>query len=115
MLRTVAIAALLTIAGTAARAHSSTQVAFGDLNLSRPEDARILVGRLQTAARMVCLKANNSSGLIGKPEMQQCVDAAITTAIARIEEQTTQHLLTTVRTNLVSARQRMSSASDFQH
>jgi UrcA family protein len=115
MFRTFTIAALFALAATTAQAESSTQVAFGDLNLSRTEDAQILADRLQTAAKMVCLDANHIPGGIGRAEMQECVDAAISTATARIEEQIRQHLVNLVHANLVSVRQRVSSADDFQH
>ena len=114
MFRTFTIAALFALAATTAQADSSTQVAFGDLNLSRPQDAQILADRLQTAAKMVCLDANSIPG-IGKAQMQECVDAAISTATARIEDQIRQHLVSSVHANLVSVRQRVSSADEFQH
>ena len=114
MFRTFTIAALFALAATTAQADSSTQVAFGDLNLSRPQDAQILADRLQTAAKMVCLSANSIPN-IGKAEMQECVDAAISTATARIEDQIRQHLVSSVHANLVSVRQRVSSADEFQH
>jgi UrcA family protein len=115
MLRIFTIAALLALAATTAQADSTTQVAFGDLNLSRPEDAQILADRLQTAAKMVCLDTNSIPGQIGKAAMQECVDAAISTATARIEERIGQHLVSAVHANLVSVRQRVSRADEFQH
>lgn len=115
MLRTFTIAALLALAATTAQANSTTQVAFGDLNLSRPQDAQILADRLRTAAKLVCLDTNSIPGQIGKAEMQGCVAIAISTATARIEEQIRQHLVDTIHANLVSVRQRVSSADEFQH
>ena len=53
MLRRFAFAALLACAATAAQAETptfETQVAYGDLNISRPEGAKVLASRLETAA-----------------------------------------------------------------
>ena len=61
----------------------NTNVAFGDLNLSQPADARILALRLQDAAQQVCLKANPET--IPPTYMQQCIDNAVSMAMGRIE------------------------------
>jgi UrcA family protein len=88
MFRNFAILTLLTLTATAARAETSASanVAYGDLNLSRPADARILADRLDTAARQVCLAANaGDAGFVPRRAVQDCIDDAIATAEARIE------------------------------
>ena len=113
MFRTMTIATLLILAATTAQADNARQVAFGDLNLSRPEDAKILSDRLQVAAKMVCLDANNSPA--GKVAMRGCVDAAITAATIQIEERIEQRMLSGVHANLVNIRQRVSDAGVIAH
>ena len=106
MLRLLTITALLMTSAHAARAESqaSVDVPFGDLNLSRAQDARVLAHRLQTAAEHVCLTANDAdlaTSRIGQQAMQECVDSAIRVAMERIES----NLAGKVRANLVSARE----------
>ena len=88
LFRTLTTAALFALGLTAAHAddasYASNNVAFGDLNLSQPADARILADRLQAAAKSVCLKV--------QPEfdtpvtMQDCVDTSISMAMLQIED-----------------------------
>jgi UrcA family protein len=112
MLRILAAAALLAItATTAAQAENwsreSMQVAYGDLNLSKPADAKILADRLQDAAAKVCLSATSNinlsaaSGLTKSQELRDCIDTAINVAMLRIERNLTAH----VRANLVNSKQ----------
>ena len=105
MLRTITTAALLALSITAAQANDiqpSVTVAFGDLNLSHPADAKILAGRLEAAAVQVCHAAG--SGLVGAAafkEMHACTDTAISMALNRIQAAIGQ----AVRAHLVSDRQ----------
>ena len=99
--------ALLVLGVTAARADDdsfvSTNVAFGDLNLSQPTDAKILADRLQDAAKTVCLKANPD--IAATPQMQGCIDAAVSIAMSQIEDRLDQGVhadLTNVRTSMES-------------
>ena len=94
MLRTFAAAAILALTATAAQAETaqvSVNVAFGDLNLSRPADAKILADRLRTAAGKVCGDISNAKYANGatwpgaREETQECMRSAINLAIARIE------------------------------
>ena len=112
MLRIFTAAALLALtAATAAQAENGTResmlVAYGDLNLSRPADAKILADRLQDAAAKVCLGANSDiqfnshPGLTKSQELQDCVDTAINVAMLRIEHSMTAR----VRANLVNNKQ----------
>jgi UrcA family protein len=98
-------AALLTLGMTAAHADASasTNVAFGDLNLSNPADAKVLADRLQGAAKEVCLKANPEIG--SQAVMQDCIDSAIAMAMGRIETRMDEN----VRANLVNVRTSMAT------
>ena len=111
MFRTLTAAALLALSATAAQA-ATTQVSFGDLNLSRPQDVAILADRLEVAAKTVCLDANPQ---IGKVAMQACVNAAISAATFKIEDRLEQRALGTVHANLVGIRQRVANAGDVTH
>jgi UrcA family protein len=104
MLRTFATAALLALSVTAAQAGDappSVNVAFGDLNLSHPADAKILAGRLQAAAIHVCHDATDGLyGVAADHVMRECVRDAIDVALAHIASSQTN----AVRANLVSDR-----------
>jgi UrcA family protein len=105
MLRTFTIAAFLTLTATTAIAGTqpAMDVPYGDLNLSRADDARILAQRLDAAARTVCTQANNPDLMdskIGQQAMQNCINTAITIAM----EQVASHLENKVRANLISAK-----------
>ena len=107
LFRTFTTAAIFALGMTAAHADdynsASINVAFGDLNLSRPADAKILGNRLQDAAKSVCLKANPE--VSNQSLMQDCIDDAINTAMGRIEislEQPAQAALVNVRTSMES-------------
>lgn len=94
MLRTLTAAALLasglTLGVTAAQADETssgetTQVPYGDLDLSQPGDAKILANRLQDAANTVCANVvrHKSSET---PVLRDCVDEAIRSATSQIED-----------------------------
>jgi UrcA family protein len=109
MFRTFAAAAILTLGMTAAHADDastdleevSTNVTYGDLDLSRPADVRILADRLQEAAMSVCLKANPENT---SPSMlRNCVNLSVSMAMSRIEDSLDQ----TVHAKLVDVRTAM--------
>ena len=85
MLRTFALTAFLALGATSAYAadDASTQVAYSDLDLSKPADARTLAGRLQDAAAAVCLKANPEN--VAPVAMANCINASVAMAMSRIE------------------------------
>jgi UrcA family protein len=84
MLRSFTTAAILALGITAAHADdASTDVAYGDLDLSRASDARVLAARLQDAASTVCLKANPEN--IAPAAMRTCIDVSVSMAMTRIE------------------------------
>lgn len=103
MLRPLALTALLACAATGAQASalssSSMDVAYGDLNIAQPGDAKVLADRLHAAATEVCLKANGGLPSTRDQDMavQHCVDGAISTAIATIQSR----MERSVRLNLV--------------
>ena len=103
----LAASAILALGITAARADDdsivSTTVAFGDLNLAQPDNAKILADRLQDAAKSVCLKANPDIGAAS--EMQACIDTAVSMAMVQVEDRLDQ----TVHTDLVNVRTSMES------
>lgn len=84
MLRTLTITALLALGISAAHADdASTLVSYGDLNLSKPADARVLAARLQDAAAAVCLKANPAN--LSQVALENCVNVSVHMAMTRIE------------------------------
>jgi UrcA family protein len=95
---------LVTLGLSAAHADDtvSAPVPYGDLNLSKPADAKILASRLEDAAKSVCLQANPDAapGFI-----QMCADAAISVAMAQIQDQMDDAVdakLDVIRTSLTS-------------
>jgi len=61
MFRTFATAAILALTVTAAQAGTVT-VRFDDLNVSSPADAKVLAGRIQSAAAEVCAMDTSYGG-----------------------------------------------------
>jgi len=59
-------------------------VRYSDLDLSRPEDARRLYGRIQSAAREVC-ENFRSADLQRRQIYRQCMDKAIAGAVTRVQ------------------------------
>src|SRR5882757_1550515 len=84
MLRTLIAAALLTLNIASAHADdASTQVAYSDLDLSQPTDAKTLAARLQDAATSVCLKANPEN--ISPVALENCINVSVHIAMSRIQ------------------------------
>ncbi len=84
MLRIIATAALLALGITAAQADdASTHVDYGDLDLSRPADAKVLADRLQDAAKLMCLKANPDG--LASAKLENCVTVSVRMAMSQIE------------------------------
>jgi UrcA family protein len=61
-----------------------TVVRYSDLDLSRPEDARRLYGRIQGAARAVC-ENFRSDDLQRAQIYKQCLNKAVTDAVAKLQ------------------------------
>lgn len=106
MLRTLTLAALLALGATAAQAEDvSTQVTYGDLDLSKPSDAKTLAARLQDAATAVCMKANPENPM--PMAMQNCVNLSVHMAMTRIQndmEGAVAEKISLVRTAMRDAR-----------
>ncbi len=58
-------------------------VRYSDLNLSQPEDARTLYGRIRRAAREACRDVGLDDVWFGM-KFHNCVDRAVTNAVAKI-------------------------------
>lgn len=115
MLRTLsASTALLVLALTTAQAApldvASVDVAYGDLDLSKPQDAAVLADRLQAAAHEVCLKTNEASPSVLKILMRRCVDQAVSKATSQIWADIESSPRRAIRANLMSVRQQVASA-----
>jgi UrcA family protein len=111
MFRTLATAAILAFAVTAAQAGTpvSVGVAYGDLNLTSPQDAAILADRLQVAAQEVCINANETKAPIRKVLVRRCIDMAVSRATSQIADEVESAPNKMVRANLVSVRQKVAS------
>lgn len=118
MLRTLSTAVLLSLTITAAHAVpmtptvevASINVTYGDLNLTKAQDAAILAERLQAAAHEVCLKTNDASSSIRKILMRRCVDQAVGKATSYIWAEIESSPNRAIRANLISVRQQVASA-----
>ena len=83
MLHPLAITAFLALGIVSAQADDvTTQVAYSDLDLSRPADAKVLAARLQDAATAVCLKANPEN--VAKAALENCISLSVHMAMSRI-------------------------------
>jgi UrcA family protein len=104
MLRTLATA-ILALGITAAHAAdgASTDVTYGDLDLSQAADAKVLADRLQGAAKSVCLEANPDG--IAPAMLQNCVTGSVSTAMVQIESRLDQ----AVHDKLINVRTAMQS------
>jgi UrcA family protein len=103
MFRSFTTAVILAFAVTAAHADdfASTNVTFGDLDLSQPADAKVLADRLEGAAKSVCAQANPDD--IAPTLLQNCVNNSISMAMSQIES----HLDQSVHAKLVNIRTAM--------
>ena len=118
MLRSISTTALLILTVTTAQAAevapvdvASINVAYGDLNLSKPQDAAILADRLQSAAHEVCLKTNDVSPSVSvrKILMRRCVEQAVGKATSKILAEIESSPHRAIRANLMSVRQQVAS------
>jgi len=64
----------------------STVVHYEDLDLSRPEDARRLYGRIKRAARTVC-DNHPSSDIKRLNEYEKCLGKAMTEAVEKVQSE----------------------------
>lgn len=59
-------------------------VKFGDLNISTPEGAAALYGRIRAAARSVC--GEEQDDLWGRARAESCVHKAIADAVSKVNQ-----------------------------
>lgn len=64
----------------------STVVRYGDLDLSRPEDARRLYGRIKRAARTVC-DNHPLSDFKRLDEYEKCLGQAVGEAVEKVQSE----------------------------
>lgn len=85
---TLAAVATANLAAATPEAHEprSTVVHYEDLDLSRPEDARRLYGRIKRAARTVC-DNNPSSDIKRLNEYEKCLGQAVTGAVEKVQSE----------------------------
>ena len=76
----------LATATPASEAPRSTVVRYGDLDLSRPGDARRLYGRIKRAARTVC-DNHISSDIKRLNEYEKCLGKAMTEAVENLQSE----------------------------
>jgi UrcA family protein len=62
------------------------RVAAADLDLSKAEDADVLYGRIQTAARSLCRAEKARWDVKSVLHQRQCVDSAVADAVGRARE-----------------------------
>jgi UrcA family protein len=60
-------------------------VKFGDLDVSHPQGAVVLYGRIRAAAEKVC-SPYDGSGLSAKMHLDACVKNAVAEAVAKVDE-----------------------------
>jgi len=85
MFRTFTTAAVLSLTITAAQAGPAVTVQFGDLDLSRPSDTRVLDGRIHQAAATACTMWRSSkTSAYYRTWFENCVRNATADTTARI-------------------------------
>jgi len=60
------------------------KVKFGDLDLSRPQDAALLYSRIRAAAERVC-SPFDAAGLAAKQHLDACINKAISEAVTTVD------------------------------
>ena len=64
-------------------------VSFSDLNLENSADAEILLGRIKSAARMVCgLRNSGPMPIDFRSRLQNCANDAVSRAVADVDART---------------------------
>lgn len=62
----------------------TTRVAYGDLDLAKPEDARKLMARLHSAASQMCEMPGAFSPLLGYAQRGRCITASLAAAVREV-------------------------------
>ena len=72
-------------AGAAELDRLSVTVKYGDLDVTRPQGATILYGRIRAAAKKVCLPLE-AGDVAAKMRFDGCIDKAISDAVKTIQQ-----------------------------
>ena len=64
---------------------NTVRVTFGDLDVSRPQGASVLYGRIRAAAEKVCSPVGASS-LAARAYLDACIDKAISEAVTTVDQ-----------------------------
>jgi UrcA family protein len=88
----------------------TVRVKFGDLDVSRPQDAAVLYGRIRGAAEKVC-SPYEAGGFAAKMHLDACISKAISTAVTTVDAPALSRVYsakmgTTLPTGLVSRQSR---------
>jgi UrcA family protein len=78
--------AVLNVSHASDDAPKSQTVQFADLDLSKPEGAAALFGRIKGAARAVCSAHSKGRLPADKQRYAACVEFAVSNAVTRIDE-----------------------------
>ena len=89
MMRSIAFAAILSFCVTDVRAETSTPVQFGDLDISKPGDLKILEARVRNVADRMCRTQYTIYGApivvdVPAPELRYCVEKATEAAMRKV-------------------------------
>lgn len=78
-------ASLATLPAAAASFEPLKQtVKFGDLDISHPNGAAVLYGRIRTAAESVCSPFESSGGLSAQMQRNACINRAVADAVTAV-------------------------------
>jgi UrcA family protein len=88
----------------------TVRVKFGDLDVSRPQDAAVLYSRIRGAAEKVC-SPYEAGGFAAKRHLDACINKAISTAVTTVDAPALSRVYsakmgTTLPTGLVSRQSR---------
>ncbi|MES1198706.1 MAG: UrcA family protein [Pseudomonadota bacterium] len=88
LLIALAAAATLSFASTAPASadtgHFSQVVSYGDLNVSSPDGARVLLARINRAAENVCQLSYAPQPLSFRQDQEECVRTTVSQTVARL-------------------------------
>lgn len=87
----VSLAALAIAPGAAQAQPASSQesvsvrISYADLNLSSSEGAREMMGRIESAARIICGESSTNNDLSERAREHSCVDATMSEAVRSLD------------------------------
>lgn len=80
----ITLAAVPAFAAITITEQRSVTVRYGDLDLSKPRDAQILLGRINRAAERACESPSDRTDLVDYGNYSTCVSDAIEQAVAQV-------------------------------